>query len=202
MEITNNIDSIDPTIFTEPKESTEPKNNAVGYLQDLKLRAQMEKRSAPTFPTDFSLLNHEFIFFNEESCKLYAPYCNLNSDNVIDMVIKIRQGNFVWNELLYDEETKVHSFGETIDPKNELVEYPTNVIKDLVDIVSNIYLKFDYTDDLSKQFLNDFKKLENKFEIIQNYILTEIPDYLKNTKEFLFNLNNAMLVVLHHNFTK
>ena len=199
MKITDNID---PTIFTEPKESDEPNKNE-HYLQKIMFLAQMEKRSGLTFPTDFSSLNHEFIFFNEESCKLYSPCCNINSDNVIDMVIKIRQGNFVWNELLYDEKTGVHSFGETVDPKNELVEYPTNVIYDIVDVVSNIYNKFEYTDDLSKKFLKDFKKLENKFEIVQNYLMCdEIPYYLKNTKEFLLNLNNALLVVLHHNFTK
>ena len=119
------------------------------------------------------------------------------------MVIKIRQGNFVWNELKYDEETKVHSFGETVDPKNELVEYPTNKINDIIDIVSNIYLKFDYTDESSKKFLKDFKELENKYEIVQNYLMcNKIPEYLISKKEFLLNLNNAMLVVLHHNFTK
>ena len=168
-------------------------------LEKLKVQVQLDGNSGPDFPTDFSKLNHNSMFFNESNGKLYAIVQVIDKSNIIDKIIELRQGKFKWVEVVCDEEKL--SYGNLSDKLNELTNYPNENIVDIFDIIANIYIKFDYTDPDSKHFLKDIKNgEEDNLKLIEKYLNIILPDLL-NEKNVQV-LNDCLMLMLYDNFTK
>ena len=200
MDPLNNFNNLN---VTNSDKNASASVNPGGILNNLKLNAQLTGYSGETWPTDYSQLTQGSIFFNTTDNKLYIISLNVDSDNTFDSLIKIRQGHFNWVEFLFDEETKESSSGIVVDPKNELTEYPTNVTKDLIDIVTKVYLKFDYTNPVCKQFIKDIKNVKDNclIGIIENYLSCTIDSKFVESPEIIANLCNALMLIVFNNYT-
>jgi len=194
-------------VSTEIPAAITPPPIPEGVLNTLKINAHMTGCAGESWPTDFSHLTQNSLFFNTTENGVYTISPNGDSANTFDTLIKIRQGNFKWVELLYDEETKQQSSCVVVDPKNELTEYPTGTdsIKDIIDVVTMVYLKFDYNDLISKQFVKDIKDTFTP-SVIEGYLSCTVDpafaELLTSKPEIVSNLYNALTLILFNSYAK
>jgi len=177
-------------------------------MEALKSKLQSDPNSSGSeFPTDYPKLNHGFVFYHTLNDKIYAIVQPVdNEGNVIDKLIKLRQGDFKWVELLYDEEKKGMVYGTVVATPNELVTYPTNDLADLMDIISNIYIRFDYTNPTSQQLLKDLKNPENITKAIEDYlglvIDIKLTELLTSDPDVIGKLYTSLAMILYGNYTR
>lgn len=149
------------------------------HIVDAKLRGDVG--------TELPKYNRNFYpgySFYVEGGSLYTLMPNKTDIDVFEGCIEVKKGNYKWVQVVYNAEDKSRIQGNVIE-HDELHEYPDGILEDTNDVLNNLYLKLDLSNESKLLVKNLIKDELNKEEIEK---LTE-SKFVEN-----FKLNKQLVI--------